>query len=62
MGPGPRLVPGLVTEGHTIEEARKMIRDAVRAYLDRLKKSGLPFPMDDYIGLGERVEIVVDPL
>jgi hypothetical protein len=39
-----------------------MIRDAIRAYLDRLKKNCLPFPMDDYIGLGERVEVVIDPL
>lgn len=44
MGPGPRLVPGLVTEGHTIEEARKMIRDAVRAYLDRGKRAASRSP------------------
>ena len=44
MGPGPRLVSGLVTEGHTIEEARKMIRDAVRAYLDRGKRAASRSP------------------
>lgn len=37
-------LPGLVTEGDTLEEARKMARDAIRAYLESLRKDGDPFP------------------
>ena len=29
-------IPGLVTEGETLEHAREMARDAIRAYLDSL--------------------------
>lgn len=42
-------LPGLVTEGDTLEEARKMARDAVRAYLRSLRKDGLPIPQDTKI-------------
>jgi len=31
-------LPGLVTEGDTLEEARKMARDAIRGYLESLQK------------------------
>jgi antitoxin HicB len=33
-------LPGLVTEGDTLDEARDMARDAIRAYLESLKKTG----------------------
>ena len=39
-------LPGLVTEGDTLEEARQMVRDAIRAYLESLQKDGLPAPAD----------------
>lgn len=39
-------LPGLVTEGDTLDEAREMVRDAIRAYLESLKKDGLPAPKD----------------
>ncbi|MCW5979045.1 MAG: type II toxin-antitoxin system HicB family antitoxin [Bryobacteraceae bacterium] len=39
-------LPGLVTEGDTLEEAREMARDAIRAYLESLRKDGLPVPSD----------------
>lgn len=35
-------LPRLVTEGDTPEEAREMARDAIRAYLESLRKDGLP--------------------
>ena len=44
-------LPGLVTEGDTLEEAREMARDAIRAYLESLRKDGLPIPADP---LGDR--------
>jgi predicted RNase H-like HicB family nuclease len=39
-------LPGLVTEGDTLEEARDMARDAVRGYLESLQKDGLPIPVE----------------
>jgi antitoxin HicB len=37
-------LPGLVTEGDTLEEARAMAADAIRCYLESLRKDGLPLP------------------
>ena len=34
-------LPGLVTEGRTFEEARRMALDAIRCYLESLRKDGL---------------------
>ena len=31
-------LPGLVTEGDTLEEARAMAEDAIRAYIESLRK------------------------
>ena len=39
-------LPGLVTEGDTLDEARAMAKDAIRAYLESLRKDGLPMPKD----------------
>ena len=39
-------LPGLVTEGDTLDEAREMVRDAIRGYLESLQKDGLPAPSD----------------
>ena len=40
-------LPGLVTEGDTLEEARAMAVDAIRGYLESLAKDGLPPPAED---------------
>jgi predicted RNase H-like HicB family nuclease len=40
-------LPGLVTEGDTLEEARLMAADAIRAYLESLRDDGLPWPPSD---------------
>ena len=37
---------GLVTEGDTLAEARKMARDAIGAYLESLRKDGEAIPSD----------------
>jgi antitoxin HicB len=37
-------LPGLVTEGDTLDEARAMVHDAIRGYLESLEKDGLPTP------------------
>ncbi len=39
-------LPGLVTEGDTIEEARAMAEDAIRGYIESLRKDNLPIPSD----------------
>jgi antitoxin HicB len=39
-------LPGLVTEGDTLAEAREMARDAIRAYLESLRKDGEAIPSD----------------
>jgi len=39
-------LPGLVTEGDTLEEARSMAHDAIRAYLESLRKDRQPIPLD----------------
>lgn len=42
-------LPGLVTEGDTLEEARAMATDAIQGYLESLKKDGEPLPTDESI-------------
>ncbi len=37
-------LPGLVTHGGTLEEAREMAREAIEGYLESLRKDGLPVP------------------
>jgi antitoxin HicB len=40
-------LPGLVTEGDTLEEARRRAAEAIQGYLESLAKDGLPFPPED---------------
>lgn len=40
-------LPGLVTEGDTLEEARAMATDAIKGYLESLRKDGEPIPTDE---------------
>jgi antitoxin HicB len=42
-------LPGLVTEGDTLEEAREMAADAILGYLESLRKDGEPIPADNSI-------------
>jgi predicted RNase H-like HicB family nuclease len=37
-------LPGLVTEGDTLEEARLMAEDALRGYLESLREDGIAIP------------------
>ncbi len=36
-------IPGLVTEGDTLEEARAMAADAIRCYIEGHQKDGSPY-------------------
>ena len=39
-------LPGLVTEGETIEEARAMVKDAIEGYLAVLTEDGEEIPVE----------------
>ncbi|MBI4044118.1 MAG: type II toxin-antitoxin system HicB family antitoxin [Candidatus Diapherotrites archaeon] len=39
-------LPGCISEGDNLEEAREMIADAVRGYCESLLKDNLPLPKD----------------
>jgi predicted RNase H-like HicB family nuclease len=40
-------LPGCVTYGRTLPEARKMAKDAVSGYIESLRKHGEPIPTDE---------------
>ncbi|HEX7998716.1 MAG TPA: type II toxin-antitoxin system HicB family antitoxin [Pyrinomonadaceae bacterium] len=50
-------LPGLVTEGDTLEEARTMAADAIRGYLEVLIEDGEPVPADNAITEEIAIEI-----
>jgi len=52
-------LPGLVTEGDTLEEARDMAADAIRGYLESLAQDGLPIPPEDPPPLGNIIKETV---
>jgi predicted RNase H-like HicB family nuclease len=53
-------LPGLVTEGDTLEEARAMAADAIRGYLESLVNDGEPIPSDRAaVPITEKVKVVV---
>ena len=37
---------GVVTEGNTVEETLGMVRDAIRGYLESLRKDGIEIPKE----------------
>lgn len=39
-------LPGCVTYGRTLTEAKRMARDAVSGYIESLRKHGEPIPTD----------------
>ena len=56
-------LPGLVTEGDTLEEARANARDAIHGYLESLAMDGEPLPSDKEILLEpvkEKVTVALD--
>jgi antitoxin HicB len=40
-------LPGCVTYGQTLAEAKEMARDAIAGYVESLRKHGEPVPTDD---------------
>lgn len=43
-------LPGLVTEGRNLEEAREMAEDAIRCYIQGLKKASEAIPLEKEVG------------
>ena len=43
-------LPGLVTEGRNLEEAREMAEDAIRCYIQGLKKASESVPLEKEVG------------
>ena len=43
-------LPGLVTEGRTFEEAKKMTYDSVKCYIAGLKKSEIKHAQENEVG------------
>ncbi|MDP8206179.1 MAG: type II toxin-antitoxin system HicB family antitoxin [Candidatus Electryonea clarkiae] len=40
-------LPGLVSFGETLREAKVMAKEAITGHLEALQKNGLPFPVED---------------
>ncbi len=56
-------LPGVVTEGDSLHEARERVQGAIRAYLESLRKDGLPVPDDKPIQadlIREQVSVALD--
>ena len=51
-------LPGLVTEGRTMDEARTMAEDAIRCYLEGLLKDGEPIPEEPAL-LQEKIRVAL---
>jgi len=51
-------LPGLVTEGDTLEEARMMAKDAILGYLESLRKDNRPMPAER-VPLLEEVHVLL---
>jgi antitoxin HicB len=52
-------LPGLVTYGETLQEARAMAADAIRGYIECLREDGEPIPESDSptVPLVDRVNV-----
>lgn len=48
-------LPGVVTEGDTLEEARAMVVDAIQGYLEVLQEDGIPIPIEEQPEPRERI-------
>ena len=52
-------LPGLITEGATFEEARALVEDAIRAYLEALARSGEEIPLERGESITQRVGVTL---
>jgi predicted RNase H-like HicB family nuclease len=57
-------LPGLVTYGEDLEDARRMAAEAIEAYLESLHKDGEPIPasdLPDSLAVTEQVRVRLEP-
>ncbi|OHA03358.1 MAG: hypothetical protein A3J58_01305 [Candidatus Sungbacteria bacterium RIFCSPHIGHO2_02_FULL_52_23] len=57
-------LPGMVTEGDTLKEAREMAKDAILCYLESMQKEGLPIPRDKTLRqnpVKEKLRVMLTP-
>ena len=52
------LLPGLITYGRTLAEARQMARDAIRCHLEGLQKDGERIP-DEKNAIREKIRVAL---
>ncbi|MHB8501865.1 MAG: type II toxin-antitoxin system HicB family antitoxin [Candidatus Acidiferrales bacterium] len=52
------LLPGLITYGRTLGEAREMAADAIRVHLEGLRKDGEPIP-DETTARTEKLRVAI---
>jgi len=52
------LLPGLITYGRTLDEAREMARDAIKCHLEGLRKAGEPIP-DEKTARKEKLRVAL---
>lgn len=52
-------LPGLVTQGETLEEARAMVREAILGYLESLRNHGEEIPVEQGEPITEQVAVSV---
>ena len=52
-------LPGCVTYGRTVEEANKMAKDAVRGYLESVRKENKPVPREDRANIIATTTVVI---
>lgn len=52
-------LPGVVTEGNTVEEALENARDAVRLCLEDMFQQGLDVPPSDFGARLEHIEVPI---
>lgn len=53
------LLPGLITYGRTMEEAREMAKDAIKCYLEALTKDHEPIP-EGLATLQEKISVTIE--
>lgn len=52
------LLPGLITYGRTLDEAREMALDAIRCHLEGLRQDGEPIP-DEKTARKEKLRVAL---
>jgi predicted RNase H-like HicB family nuclease len=50
------VLPGVVTAGRTLDEARRLARDAIRCHLESLLKDGEDLPVEQEVDV-EKLEV-----